>query len=100
MFQFSFSYNRINCKKIKLYYLLLNTLLSKIYCHLHIHIYSYTFTYANLRTLQARKAYSVCVTADYKPRINEDEKCKELVRLSKLACISVFVLPQVCLYVS
>jgi len=64
----------------------------------YIVIYIYLCKY--IRTLQARNAYSVCVTADYKPRINEDEKCKELVRLNKFACISLFVLPQVCLYVS
>jgi len=41
MFQFSFSYNRINCKRIKLYYLLLNTQLSKKYIATYIYIYSH-----------------------------------------------------------
>ena len=57
---------------------------------MHIHI----------RNVQARNTYSVSVIAGYKPRINEVKKRKELVRLYKLACISLFVLPQMCLYVS
>jgi len=62
----------------------------RIHLRMHIHI----------RTLQAMNIYSVSVTAGHKPSINEDKKCKEFVPLYKLARISLFVLPQMCLYIS